>query len=81
MFEYKSTPPAFPQTEDTLVGEGKGMTLRDYFAAQALAGFLANVNVIEHNVNTGWDYRNCNADVVAGVAYAQADAMMRERAQ
>ena len=44
----------------------KGMTLRDYFAGQALAGRLSN----------GVFY---NAKEVACVAYIMADAMLAER--
>ena len=44
-----------------------GMTLRDYFAAKAMQGFLATVKV------------NCPDDLIAGDAYALADAMMKAR--
>ena len=46
-----------------------GMTLRDYLAAKASAGMLANYNVI----NT--------PEHVAQMAYAHADAMLKERAK
>jgi hypothetical protein len=46
-----------------------GMSLRDYFAAKAQAGMLANYNVI----NT--------PEHVAQMAYAHADAMLAERAK
>ena len=45
-----------------------GMTLRDYFAAKAMQGYCARDGSIE-----------CNADDIAGDAYAIADAMLRER--
>jgi len=44
-----------------------GMILRDYFAAKAMQGFLATVKV------------NCPDDLIAGDAYALADAMMKAR--
>ena len=72
MPEYKSTPPAFPQTGDTLIGDGKGMTLRDYFAGQALA-FTA-----DHGVRLGPPEDN---EYVVRLAYAVADAMLKERAK
>lgn len=47
------------------------ITLRDYFAAQAMAGMLAaETEPIEHRPS--WD-------VVAERAYEQADAMLAER--
>jgi len=53
--------PAFPD------GLGKkGMTLRDYFAAQAMQGLIVDV------VQPQYDY-------IAETAYSMADAMMKER--
>lgn len=50
-------------------GAHGGMSLRDYFAANAQAGMLANYNVI----NT--------PEHVAQMAYAHADAMLAERSK
>ena len=47
-----------------------GMTMRDYFAGQALAGLLANTNLLE-KLNT--------VKIPAMNAYALADAMLAER--
>jgi hypothetical protein len=47
---------------------GKGMTLRDYFAAKALQGMVASM---------GWQGGTCKT--VASVAYEMADAMLAER--
>lgn len=58
----------FQQAGDCSVKTG-GMSLRDYFAAKAQAGMLANYNVI----NT--------PEHVAQMAYAHADAMLAERAK
>jgi len=53
--------PAFPD------GLGKkGMTLRDYFAAQAMQGMIVDV------VQPQYDY-------IAETAYSMADAMMKAR--
>jgi hypothetical protein len=52
---------------DQLMSVG-GMSLRDYFAGQALAGMLANP----------W-YDGHTARGVAKAAYEQADAMLAER--
>lgn len=44
-----------------------GMSLRDWFAGQALAGIVA-----EHDYSKNWDW-------AASRAYAYADAMIEER--
>ena len=75
--------PAFPFTtqEPTPGGYGggtvqrvySGATLRDYFAAKALAGFLASLSVdVEPGEHASGIARDC---------YALADAMLRERAK
>lgn len=61
---------AFPRTVDCISNENKdfdldGMTLRDYFAGQALSG-LVRGKVLEPN-----DY--------AFLSYEYADAMLKER--
>ena len=66
--------PAFPadvERRDPITGEWgplppQGMTLRDYFAGQALAGFLAG----------NWGAQ----DDAAQWSYSQADAMIKARA-
>lgn len=59
----KKNPPAFP------VYHEQGMTLRDYFAAAALQGFLANPEL-----------QGSNEVIVTG-AYMAADLMLAERAK
>jgi hypothetical protein len=68
---------AFPQTETKCgnsfgaeYGDG-GMTLRDYFAAQALAGMCANTELEENSTYSD----------MASNAYGYADAMLKERAK
>jgi hypothetical protein len=67
--------PAFPTKIDGLGEAGiptvkfNGMTLRDWFAGQAITGALANGDDFEF---AEWD--NC-----AKYAYALADAMLAER--
>ena len=60
--------PAFPQVFTNYLGELEepGMTLRDYFAAKALQGFISR----------GGNY---NAEFDADRAYAFADAMLKAR--
>jgi hypothetical protein len=61
--------PAFPQTTvdswDKSHVRG-GMTLRDYFAGQALAGMMSSTDA-------------CDPEAVASRAYVVADAMLEER--
>ncbi len=56
MAEARETenPPVYPQTDATHVGIGRGITLRDYFAAAALTGLIAN-DVGEHAA-CAWAY-------------------------
>ncbi len=56
-------PHAFPQAS---VFAGPGMTLRDWFAGQAISGLLASTD-------------NCTAGVFAAKAYFVADAMLAAR--
>jgi hypothetical protein len=75
-------PPAFPLRAR---GDGsifershEGMTLRDWFAGQALAGMMANqamLNATLRKTQTGESV----ADWTAKGAYAVADAMLAER--
>ena len=46
----------------------QGMTLRDYFAAQAMQGLVSQLNLYHVSV-----------DEVAELSYRQADAMLKER--
>lgn len=68
--------PAFPCD----VFDGKkhitsaGMDLRDYFAAKAMAGWIATYGDKAHPATTG------HAETVATNAYAMADAMLKARA-
>ena len=65
---------AFPMIEGARDGQGQnyyfsvgGMTLRDWFAGQALAGILANPEI------------DIPADDTAEIVYRYADAMIAER--
>lgn len=70
--------PAFPQhgwtkDPDTLKRmreSGIGMTLRDWFAGNALQAYLAGRNI---------DSRDANQNVVARTCYSYADAMLAAR--
>ena len=56
--------PAFP-CPTISIGQHQGMTLRDYFAAKAMEGLLANDNI--------------DAQQIAKAAYIMADAMLKAR--
>lgn len=74
--KYSEMPrPAFPhETGPYLV---KGMTLREYFAGQALAGLLANPGgPVQARADTGWGFCNVQPDQLAHLAYELADDMI-----
>lgn len=60
--------PAFPHSR--LGSDADGMTLRDYFAAKAMEGFLV----------CDTKYAS-DADMIARDAYVMADAMLKARNQ
>lgn len=68
MSERHNGGPAFPITNHKWLSS-EGMTLRDYFAAKAMQGMLAEPNA---------DYYH--ADLAKG-AYEIADAMLKAREQ
>jgi hypothetical protein len=70
MSEKDNGGPAFPITAGQQV-YAQGMTLRDWFAGQAMAGMLADPNVKGHGI----------FEIVARDAYKTADAMLAERAK
>lgn len=58
-----------------------GMSLRDYFAANAMQGMCANPGgPFQANDRSGWGLVNCTFADVANDAYAMADAMLKARA-
>lgn len=68
--------PAFPTTryyDEEPIGVDEGMSLRDYFAAKALAGIVSNSDLPDL-FNRGFAPHKA-----AECAYAIADAMMAER--
>ena len=64
--------PAFPLKEP-LSSDQEGMTLRDYFAANAMQGMLS---VMEVQVMIG---RGITMENLAGASYEWADAMLKAR--
>jgi len=61
-------PQAFPSLE--MMSKDKGMTLRDYFAGQAITGLMTMVN----SGHAGNSKEN-----LSGISYEIADAMLAER--
>ncbi len=59
--------PLDPRTSEMVEHDYPGMSLRDYFAGQALAGIFARESA------------TFSGDMIALAAYAQADAMLRMR--
>jgi len=62
-----NNPPAFPALNEVGLEKAYGMTLRDYFAAQAMQGLILINDLDMHEA----DY--------ARLAYQQADAMLKAR--
>ena len=61
---------AFPVTDRNAGPASGGMTLRDYFAAAAMQGLCSNPRD---------GVGECRAEIIAGWAYEQADAMLAAR--
>ena len=78
MTDIKNGGYAFPKPLDPYPSDGvgyPGMTLRDYFAGQALAGWLASYgDTMQHPCAV-----NGSAECVARDSYALADAMLAAR--
>ena len=73
--------PAFPIPEwsdahGTIMPAQYGMSLRDYFASQALAAHadLITVSAVEEDIRAQMLF-------IAKIAYAQADAMLKARGE
>jgi hypothetical protein len=92
MAEIKDGGPAFPERRATgtmvMDAHGRiqpifeticGMSLRDWFAGQALAGAMASPHIVDHaGIN------KTDAEFVSGLAvraYMLADAMLAERSK
>jgi hypothetical protein len=75
--------PAFPQIEPARTPSGfitnGGMTLRDYFAAAALQGWIAD-KAMSRISEQGYDLVQAR-EMLAQGCYAMADAMLKERAK
>ena len=68
--------PAFPQTYQKCEEHMVGMTLRDYFAANAIQAMFTGAVMDGLTMN-----QDINCDKAAETAYTMADAMLKEREQ
>lgn len=68
--------PAFP-VQDAATWQGHGITLRDYFAAKALQGLLANPKLAPEIVKRG----GCSSGWIEDSAFGFADAMLKARGE
>ena len=68
---------AFPLWTGNLDSEG-GMDLRDYFAAKAMQGLIANPEVEKELAFKKWELGEWD-NAVSKFAYSIADAMMKAR--
>lgn len=77
--EMKNGGPAFPRTEKGAGGTGDivyfGMSLRDYFAAKAMASLIRGA------MDGGDVYFIGAVGKIPSAAYTIADAMLKERAK
>lgn len=73
--------PAFPHTHEEFEHGAIGMSLRDYFAAKALQGLLANSSVPNDLfiMGDGTDENGSVETYAAESAYDYADAMLAAR--
>ena len=73
---------AFPDRHHELIDSDHGMSLRDYFAAKALQGFISAKAWhpdFTYPTDFNFDAGKRAADAVAVAAYQYADAMMKAR--
>ena len=81
MTDKVENPTAFP-VQDCAAYQCHGMSLRDWFAGQALGGLLAdneNRIVFAKVVNASPHRKGDERSLAASVAYRYADAMLAER--
>jgi len=71
--------PAFPHVRDDGYVDEPGMSLRDYFAGQALIGVWSHNEFIDGIMQEVDHDMDVVVTVTASLAYTQADAMMEER--
>ena len=73
--------PAFPRIANLSAEKMDGMSLRDYFAGQVLAGLSASSERLTALGGIAYTQGDEVTQVFAAVAYQYADAMLAERAK
>ena len=71
-------PPAFPRTMPSWLDEQNGMSLRDYFAGQALVGWISS-NGVARIIEQYHESVAGALIVMAAGCYQAADAMLKAR--
>lgn len=84
-------PPAFPKLaymaapdnlgDSAAIYESDGISLRDYFAAKALTGFISNDNLVQTCIELAKMDRLTPEEVLSQRCYKFADAMLLERSK
>lgn len=69
--------PAFPSANEQYFG----ISMRDYFAAKAMAALLSNEAIVQRHIAAARDERIDPDVLVSTSAYSIADAMIAERAK
>ncbi|MCW2272417.1 hypothetical protein [Pseudomonas sp. JUb96] len=75
--------PAFPVQANEYAGHGpsNGITIRDYFAAKAMQGFMANDALLTRYGAVAQQEMISPDALMATAAYSAADAMIAERSK
>ena len=76
--------PAFPCQPKDAQGNPMGplecgMSLRDWFAGQALSGILSNQKIVESLMQIAENHKSPWGNAISICAYQQADAMLEAR--
>ena len=73
----KGQRPAFPSTPASTEW-GEGITIRDYFAAQAMQGLISNKLVMQTVAD---EFLGEGSQAIGRIAYQFADVMLEQREQ
>jgi hypothetical protein len=79
--------PAFPQVEEiqidgrTVFVKQTGMTLREYFAGQAVVGMLSNQSLTKAIGIQSKIEKVESSNLISQICYKYADAMLQERSK
>jgi hypothetical protein len=74
-----NNPPAFPS--DFFLEINQGMSLRDYFAAQAMQAFITlhEQALTRDGEPCHWEKDGTSSEIISEQAYGVADAMLKAR--